>query len=1197
MPSGLKVTLGLFVSIVIVLGIIASFYFGTDLPEDQLNGLLRKNLESKYGIKTTIGRLHRKFWPTLRASDITLSFSREGRWHEIGHIQSVEVGYDLRDLLRGRWRLSSLYIEGAEIVLEKDSEGRLILPPKSESDNNGGGEGGFPSVEIAKLELREGSLLLAGPGSTSDFRFINLRARLRSEADTFLMDIDSFSFRLPSKEFTLERLSGNIKITGELVSVKDLRVTTAESNLTLNGNLSQLSSPRFSFLVKGERFSFGELSKFIKPDLSGLVSVEGEVSGDLKQFGGQAVIDGDFQGKRFERVKADYSYSGGRVDLASIQGGIFEAPISGSGYLDLSARPEAYGFRGRTKHLNLVSVISGELESDFSGRLKLEGRGLTEREMEMRISCDLEAGSIDRYSFSGASGDMIITTQKLEFLSGFEVGYMNSQVVLGGYLEYEGRINLSGYAELGDLDDFDGQFFLTDVGGRARGEFHLGGETQDFNIRGFLRSDSCWAYGFHSSNLGLELALDNFLSHKRGRVHIHSGEGSAWSVPVTEMRAFIGVDGDLFEFDSVAVKSGDLKVELAGRLVEDRVPREVQLKYLNLFLHEIPIYSHGQQRILLGEEEVEFKRCEFTVGGGQLSISGKLSKGQTLEVAVNGEGIDIFPVSSFFLPSLSLLGELSFGGEIKGSFESPEVSSTVRIDSLRLEGVEMGTLSLDLSYRNRLLDFPHIRLKHPVEDYSGSGFIGVNSPFGGEKLTPQERPLGFFLQARGEQLSMLSSLVGELEYLFGDFQADVVVSGTVKHPQFEGRLNLNNGVLKLADFWEPISNMEMALRLEDNIIHMEGISGKLQSQATSTTGLFRRLWGSVFPGKEKVGTIRLSGTIEVLDLKTFNYDLVVSGRDVPLTHAYLDLSSVSDFDLTLKGSSPPTVAGKVYIKQLLYQEPFTAMRSTSRELPSAVDSTSWGLDLEVVANNNIWIKNADLNAEFRSTLNVRRQLGQYQILGELEAIRGSAFIYGNRFDIVSGKMNFDNITKIDPQLDFETEIRTYYSGREEFSQGERTYSVYITGTLSAPQLGFAVGGDGSQREMSQQEVLESIALNRSPSGDTVQVSYNQALGDRAQGIFSGYLTKYFEAQAATALGVETFLIRTPTNHGLDLGDTEVTVGQYVSPNVYLRYSRRLSSTSAQEIAAEYRLSRRLSLEGKYDKDRFFHFDLSMNWEF
>jgi autotransporter translocation and assembly factor TamB len=273
------------------------------------------------------------------------------------------------------------------------------------------------------------------------------------------------------------------------------------------------------------------------------------------------------------------------------------------------------------------------------------------------------------------------------------------------------------------------------------------------------------------------------------------------------------------------------------------------------------------------------------------------------------------------------------------------------------------------------------------------------------------------------------------------------------------------------------------------------------------------------------------------------------------------------------------------------------MPSTPRELPSAVDSTSWGLDLEVVAANNIWIRNADLNAEFRSKLNVRRQLGQYQILGELEAIRGSAFIYGNRFDIVSGKMNFDNITKIDPQLDFETEIRTYYSGREEFSQGERTYSVYITGTLSAPQLGFAVGGDGSQREMSQQEVLESIALNRSPSGDTAQVSYNQALGDRAQGIFSGYLTKYFEAQAATALGVETFSIRTPTDHGLDLGDTEVTVGQYISPNVYLRYSRRLSSTSAQEIAAEYRLSRRLSLEGKYDKDRFFHFDLSMNWEF
>lgn len=343
--------------------------------------------------------------------------------------------------------------------------------------------------------------------------------------------------------------------------------------------------------------------------------------------------------------------------------------------------------------------------------------------------------------------------------------------------------------------------------------------------------------------------------------------------------------------------------------------------------------------------------------------------------------------------------------------------------------------------------------------------------------------------------------------------------------------------------------------------------------------------------------MRLSGTVEVLDLNTFNYDLTLSGTNIPLTHAYLDLRAVSDLDLGLKGHAPPAVSGTVGIKQLLYQEPFSAAQPDSRELPTVIDSTGWDLDLEVSADNNLWIKNADLDAEFRSKLNIRRHLANYQILGDLEAIRGNAFIYGNRFDIVSGTMNFDNIAEIDPQLDFKTEIRTVYSGKEEFARGERTYYVYITGPLSAPLLSFAVDGGASQREMSQQEILESIALNRPLYEDTAQVSYNQALGEKAQGIFSGYLTKYFEAQAARTLGVETFSIRPPTNHGLDLGEAEVTVGQYISPNVYLRYSRRLSLTSAQEMAAEYRLSRRLSLEGKYDRDNFFHFDLSMNWEF
>ncbi len=1195
MPSGLKVTFGLLLSMAIVLGIIASFYFGTDLPEDQLNGFIRKNLEKKYGLRVTVGKLDRRIWPALRVSDVELCFSRDGKWHRSGHIERLELHYQLKDLIRGRWRFAAILIDRPEIVLEKDQQGRLILPPKFGSGD--GGAKGYPSLEVGSLEIREGAFSFADPHAASDFQFINLSAKLKGEVDTLRLDIDSLSFRSLTNGFILKKLSGNIKIAKDLLCVDKLQIKTGESDFALSGSLNQLPSPNFSFKVKGDKVSFAEISKFIKPNLTGVVSVDGEVGGDLKQFGGEAVIDGLFLGKKLERVKIDYSFSEGRISFASLEGRIFEAPMSGNGYLDLATRPETYAFRGQTRHLNLVKVISGELESDFSGYVEMRGRGLSKREMEMQLSCDLEAGRIDEFSFQAASGDMVISTQKLQFLSGFEATYKNSKVIAAGYLEYNGEIDLSGYAELQDLNDLDRQIFITDLGGRAWAEFSLTGKTQDFTLRGHLRSDSCWAYEFYSSDLFLDLSLDSFLSRRRGEVRLQSGGGSAWSIPVAAVEAFIGVDGELCHFDSVTVTGNDVKLEFAGRLDESQFPAELSLKYLNLFFDQTPIYSRGRQLILLGEQDIELKECQFTVGGGEVSIGGKLGKDQTFDLTLKGEGIDIFPFTNLLFPSLSVLGEVSFSGEIGGDFNSPTVAASVRVDSLNLEGVEMGVLNLELSYRNQLLDFHSIRLRHQVEDYSGSGFIPVNLSLGGEAPSLEAKPLGFFLQARGEQLSMFSTLIEELEYLFGDFQADVAVSGTLKRPQFEGRLNLSNGVLKLADFLEPIYDLEAQLRLENNTIYVEAVNGNLDLQPTTSAGIFQRFWGSLFPRKEKVGKIALSGTVEVLDLDTFNYNLALSGENVPLSHVYLDFSAISDFDLTLKGFSPPEVSGVVEIKQLLYQEPFSAVQPDTRELPTAIDSASWDLNLEVIADNNLWIKNTDLEAEFRSKLKIRRHLGSYQILGDLEAIRGNAFIYGNRFDIVSGKMNFDNIAEIDPQLDFETQIRTVYSEREEFARGERTYYVYITGTLSAPQLNFAVGGERSQREMSQQEILESIALNRPLYEDSVQVGYDQALGQRAQGIFSGYLTKYFETQAARTLGVETFLIQPPTDQSLDLGETEVTVGQYISPNVYLRYSRRLSLTSAQEIAAEYRLSRRLSLEGKYDRNRFFHFDLSMNWEF
>ncbi|KPJ49388.1 MAG: hypothetical protein AMJ41_03065 [candidate division Zixibacteria bacterium DG_27] len=1195
MPSGLKVTFGLLLSIIIVLGIIASFYFGTDLPEDQLNGFIRKNLEKRYGLRVTVGKLDRRIWPALRVSDVELACSRDGEWHRIGHIEGLELHYQLRDLIRGRWRFPSILVDHPEVVLERDEEGRLILPPKSASGDEG--LKGYPPLEVGSLEIEEGAFSFADPQATSDFRFINLSAKLKGEVDTLRLDIDSLSFRSLTRGLVLKKLSGNIKMAKDLLCVDKLQIRTAESDFALSGSFSQLSSPNFSFVVKGDKVSFLEISRFIKPNLTGVVSIDGQVAGDLKQFGGQAKLDGVFMGKKFEEVKTKYSYSAGRIEFASIKGRIFEAPISGSGYLDLATRPETYSFKGQTRHLNLAKVISGELGSDFSGYLRMEGRGFTEKEMQMKVSCSLGPGGIDRFHFDGASGDMVISTQRLQFESGFEATYKNSKVGVNGYLEYDGNIDLSGYVELQDLNDFDQQIFITDLGGRAWAEFNLSGKTQDFDLRGHLRSDSCWAYSLYSSDLLLDLSLDNFLSHRQGEVRLQSGGGSAWSVPLNEFEAFIGVDGDLYDFDSVTVSASDLKVEFAGRLDEGQFPAELSLKYLNLFFDQTPIYSRGRQLVLLGEPVIELRECQFTVGGGEVSLGGKLGKDQAFDLTLKGEGIDIFPFTNLVLPSLSILGEVSFSGKIGGDFNSPTLTSSVQIDSLNLEGVEMGVLNLDLSYRNQLLDFHNIRLQHQVENYSGSGFIPVDLPLGGEKRSLEAKPLGFFLQARGEQLSMFSTLIEELEYLFGDFQADVAVSGTLKRPQFEGRLNLSHGVLKLADFLEPIYNLEAQLRLENNTIYVEAVNGNLDLESAASAGIFQRFWSSLFPRREKIGEITLSGTVEVLDLNTFNYNLALSGRNVPLTHAYLDLTALFDFDLSLRGHSPPAVSGRVEIKQLLYQEPFSAVQSDSRELPTVIDSTSWDLDLEATADNNLWIKNTDLEAEFRSKLKIRRRLGNYQILGDLESIRGNAFIYGNRFDIVSGKMNFDNIAKIDPQLDFKTQIRTVYSETEGFAQGERIYYVYITGTLSAPQLSFAVDGGASQREMSQQEILESIALNRPLYADTAQVSYNQALGEKAQGIFSGYLTKYFEDQAARTLGVETFSIRPPASHGLDLGETEVTVGQYISPNVYLRYSRRLSLTSAQEIAAEYRLGRRLSLEGKYDKNRFFHFDLSTNWEF
>jgi hypothetical protein len=56
------------------------------------------------------------------------------------------------------------------------------------------------------------------------------------------------------------------------------------------------------------------------------------------------------------------------------------------------------------------------------------------------------------------------------------------------------------------------------------------------------------------------------------------------------------------------------------------------------------------------------------------------------------------------------------------------------------------------------------------------------------------------------------------------------------------------------------------------------------------------------------------------------------------------------------------------------------------------------------------------------------------------------------------------------------------------------------------------------------------------------------------------------------------------------------VGHYLSPHFYL-YGSSSIAAGGREVGFEYRLSRRLFLEGIRDRDTYYRLNLHLNWDY
>ena len=417
---------------------------------------------------------------------------------------------------------------------------------------------------------------------------------------------------------------------------------------------------------------------------------------------------------------------------------------------------------------------------------------------------------------------------------------------------------------------------------------------------------------------------------------------------------------------------------------------------------------------------------------------------------------------------------------------------------------------------------------------------------------------------------MLSLLIADIQRAEGPFQLQLKATGTPREPAYEGFFRLQDGILTLVPLGNEIQNVVLSAHLDGQYLVVDEISVETPIRERN---LFKRIWARIF-GKQGRGRAQVRGRI---NLTVPAFDLAVTGRRFYLEYLPQEAEAEADLDLRITGRRRPVVAGEITLRRALISRSMeTAPAAAADERPPPFD-----LDLTVDIPKNCWLRNESVEVELGGNLRVIQEDGIPGLLGAVNTIQGTYYLYGRSFQIERGEVTFDRPEQINPQLDIAawTEVN-----RERID-------LSITGRLESPNVTLT-----SSSGYGEGDIIALLTLQQTGT-ELDTLAAQDLVARQAETFFGGYLQRAFNRKTGRFLGVETFRIQPDPQDRLNISQAELTVGTYLSSQFYVEYSRRLSQESGEQVGIEYSLSENLSLKGRRDRDGLYRLGVTARWRY
>ena len=1148
-----------FIAFILVV-LVGLYVWVTESPwlKNRLTEQLNQILAVSTDLYIDIGEMSGGLVSGVRFEDVSIVVQRGPLRDTLAHVDHIAIDYDIRDLVPTLRRIHRVEIGHPVVWVPQDSI-ESIFRKAGDQITEKAGLGGTLNLTVDSIVIRDGSVWRSGDtASLADS--ISINASFAMQDGTWGLGVS------PSSAWS--NALGPVQFEGQLASrptgiwCDSLWVRAGRSAFLLSGDLNHLQ-------IRSANLDLDQLSQVLPLKLTGQVEIAGvlEPTLDEKRAFGAIRVGGTFQGYPLENLAIRFHADSTSVRLDSVDGVAAGARYHGTGMYTWSVQPPRWEYKGQVEGFDLSRIAHGVMPTQLSGQIDVQGTGITNADLHVRAEVDLGPGRIRGLRIQSAHGSLGATVDSLWIAENFEAGWEGASLVGGGTIAFEDSIAISAAVRSNDLQRLDTLVFVDSLSGNVEGYVYLSGLTQDPDLSAFVNSDSLRLFNLITNDFEARVFVPHFLTHPTGEIDARWGRASTWGVPTDSIELHGHLLGRRMDVDWARWYSPNVDIEGAGNLdwSTDTIPIAL---YPLTVRWENQTYS-ASDSVLVTVDSNGFLLSQFAFEGplGILRATGRIGFDQRLGLDFDVDRFRVAKVWGYLFPNWELDGVVAARGQVRGTMAHPEFEIAGDLSELEFEGTMYGDLEAGLSYQDRTLQVEWAELDNQYFHASASGSLPMVMSFQPPSVAVPEEPFSGRLEANGENLDPLTQFLPQtIESVHGHFSMRAGVAGTPRSPLFFGEASLTNGTIKAIEIVNPIEDVAIDVALRQDTVMVRHVTATLRDH-------------------DRSGKIDVAGMIRLLSIKSFDYNLHLTGKAVPTRLEFKDLFALSDLDLTVAGATPPKVAGVVRPSRIEDREPF------SEEVARPVyDTTLWDWDIAVeMPEGGYSIRNEQIEAELTTDLRILRERGRLSYIGTAEIVRGKVYLFDKVGRIASGTLTFDDPANPDPRLDllvvFRIQQPRVETRTETVANPFVDLNLHIGGRASEPLI-------EPEAPYTEQDVLLLLAAHTTATG-----SDSLAVGDpftnRLKFAATGLVFSEVERVAARKLGLETLEI----NSGNNPFDASITVGRYFSPQLYLYGTSPIDAGSGQEVGFEYRLSRRMFLEGNRDKQNLYRLNLHLNWEY